>query len=313
MKNYFDSIRKYFQDELAKSARSYLKIGMELFHSPGRGGIGIQVPIGNLGIATELMLKTYIAMNNPILLFQGIPNELKIFFSCLGANPKNFHWRRYDIDLRSFAYKTIELDECISTFYVFFPNQKQFLKPYFRFLSSCRNISLHASIPSFQIYDLERTAYLALNVHKILHDEKTFGYYAYRPSDKDKAFVSAFDAERSDRVRKKIEDAKKKSKELIHETILTSVDGWEFYTTDCPICNSEGVVTGYTDMWVEGPDEANIDYGLNFFADSFECSECGLILEDVEELKLAGMDIEYDRSDDWDSWIEEHGPDMAEI
>jgi len=293
---------------------SYLRIGMELFHSHGQKGIGIQVPIGNLGIATELMLKTYITINNPLLLFHGLPNELKIFFSCLGMNLKNFNWRRYDIDLRSFAYKSIELNECISTFYVFFPDQKQFLKPYFRFLSSCRNISLHASIPSFQIYDLERTAYLALNIHKILNNEKTFRYYTFHPSDNDKAFVSDFNSERSERVRKKTEKAKKKSKQLLHKTSLVIVDGWDYFTTDCPICNSEGILTGYTDMWVEGPDENNVDYGLNFYADSFECSECGLLLEDVEELKLVGLDIEYDRSDDWDSWTEEHpGPDLEDI
>ncbi|MFW6130026.1 MAG: hypothetical protein ACOC56_02505 [Atribacterota bacterium] len=314
MKNYFDSISEYFQNELAKSAMSYLKIGLDLFHLSNRKLITIQAPIGNLGTATELMLKTYVSKKNPLLLFKGLPNELKILFSSLGKYPKNFKWRLYDIDLRSFSYKTIELDECISIFNIFFPEHKQFLKPYFRFLSSCRNISLHASIPSFQIYDLERTSYLALNIYKILNNKKTFGYHAYSQTEKDKEFISVFNAKRSNRVRKKMEEAKEKSKQLTSQTIFSSIEGWDFFSTSCPICNSEGVLTGYTDMWVTGSDENNIDYGLNFYADSFECSDCGLILDDVEELKLVGMDTEYDRSFEWDNWIEEHpGPSLEDI
>jgi hypothetical protein len=49
------------------------------------------------------------------------------------------------MDLRSFAFKTIELDEAISIFYVYVSKDKQILQPYFRFLSRTRNLSVHTS------------------------------------------------------------------------------------------------------------------------------------------------------------------------
>ncbi len=310
MKKYFDSIKKHLKNELAKSAKDYLVTGLSLFHS--RGSRGIQPSIGNLGTAIELMLKAFIADNNPLLIFKEIPNELKVLFSCPGTKLEGFNWRRYDSDLRSFAFKTIELDECISFFYIFFPLSKNLLQPYFRHLSNCRNVSLHAALPSFQIYDLERTAYLTLNVHKILNETKVFGYSAYYPTENDKKFFSSFDAERADRVRKKIKEAKQMSKGLDHDMSFLCTEGWDTYTTDCPICDSEGLLLGYTDIYATG-DQENLDYGLEFYADSFECVCCKLKLDDVKELKLAGMAIAYDRSKDLDKWCEENPLELGDV
>lgn len=310
MKNYFSVIQSHLQRELAISARDYLKVGMKLFHD--QSGIGIQASIGNLAIAIELMLKAFIVKYNPGLLFKDLPLELRVLFACPGEKIKSFYWRRYDIDLRSFGYKTIELDECISIFYILLPDHKQLLQPYFRFLANCRNKSVHASIPSFQNYDMDRTAYLALNIHKILVDAKVFGYFPYILSEKDKAFLTSFDAGRAERVSKKIEEAKKQSKELKHELSIINAEGWNCYATGCPICGSEGILGGYTDMWTSG-DMRNLDYGLDFYADSFECFECGLVLDDVKELELVGMKTTYDRSRDMDKWNEEHMPDINEI
>jgi len=244
LKKYFNSIRKHLQVELAKSARDYLKIGLSLYHD--RRSIGIQAPIGNLGIAIELMIKTYIAKNNPLLLFQGLPTELKVLFTCPDSSIKSFHWRRFDIDLRSFLYKTIEV-------------------------------------------------------------------WAYCPTKKDISFLSSFDMERAERVRKTIEAAKVKSKELKHDISLTSAEGWDEYNTECPICDSEGILTGNSDFHVLGEDETNFEIFLDFSADSFYCSECGLVLNDYKELELAGMDISYDRSSELDEWFEEHGPEPDEF
>jgi hypothetical protein len=48
---------------------------------------------------------------------------------------------------------------------------------------------------------------------------------------------------------------------------------------------------------------------LIFLADTFQCDGCGISLDDVEELKLAGMDIVYQRSDsDMDKWWAEQEP-----
>lgn len=310
MKQYFDSVREKLQTQLTRSGMGYLKFGLELFHNERRSSLArIEPAIGNLAIAVELMLKTFVVKNNPLLLFRELPLELRILFTCPDAIPsKGFNWRRYDIDLRSFNYKTLELDELISLFYVFFPNDKQALKPYFSLLSKCRNASVHSSLPSFQRYELERTAYLALRVSKVLDESQTFRYRGYVLKEDDKQFLSSFEEERTERVRKKVQEAKEKSKKLAPGDVWCVVDSWDAYPTSCPICGCEGVLTGYTEInYEESHDEFPHPY-LLFLADTFECNECGLILDDVQELELAGMEVCYERPEsDMDKWERDSG------
>jgi len=314
MKHYFDSIREKLQTELTRSGMGYLKSGLELFHNERRSSLGrIEPAIGNLAIAVELMLKTFVVKNNPLLLFRELPLELRILFTCPDAIPsKGFNWRRYDIDLRSFNYKTLELAELISLFYVFFPNHKQALKPYFSLLSRCRNASIHSSLPSFQRYELERTAYLALRVFKVLDESQAFRYRGYLLKEEDKQFLSSFEEERTERVRKKIDEAKEKSKALAHGQVGVYIDSWDAYTTSCPICGCDGVLTGGTEVDVDVDEEGSMNPYLVFLAETFKCEECGLSLDDVDELKLAGMDISYDRpQSDMDKWAREEAEEAG--
>lgn len=310
MKKYVENMTKTYTDELGRSAVQYLKAGLDLFHKQRQSYYAQpQIALGNLAIAVELMLKTLIAKNNLGLIFKNIPLELRVVFSCPQSIPESFNWRRYDIDLRSFAYKAIELNECISCFYTFFPDLRQTLQPHLKFLSNVRNMSLHSAFPSFQQYELDRVAFLALQIFKILRDNKILELFHYLPSEKDSKFLDDFQAERIERVKKVIENAKEKSRKISHKgsgIILDLSDSWDAYVFTCPICDSDGILGGYTeDDLVE--DEDGAFPSLGFFAEAFSCDECGLSLEDVEELELAGIDTHHDRSDDLDRWFAEEG------
>ena len=296
MKKYADSITQYLHEELKNSAVHYLRAGLELFHKARKtSSLNIQVALGNLGIAVELMLKAFIVKSSPLLLFKGMPIELQVLFACPDSLPRDFNRRPYDIDLRSFKYETKGLDECISLFYVLLPEHKQELYSHFQLLSRYRNASVHSALPSFQNYEVERFAFLALRLLLILQSLKIISEFGHISTKDDKQFLSAFKIERIDRVKNKIEDAKEKSKHIPTGRSSLSVDGWESYVTQCPICESDGVLSGYTDIHVEGPEE-DLDASLDFFADGFTCEDCGLQLDDTEELKLAGIDLHYDRS-----------------
>lgn len=193
MKEYFDNIRNQLRRELAGSAVGYLRVGLDLFHKERSSSYpSIQPAFGNLGIAIELMLKTYLVKNNPSLIFRDLPLDLQIIFACPEAELPGFNRRVHNVNLTSFNYKTAELDECISSFFVFFPESKQMLKPYFRYLSRSRNLSVHASLPSIQYYQLERTAYLALQLYDKLEKLNTFKYHFYFLTEADKVFQSFF-------------------------------------------------------------------------------------------------------------------------
>ncbi|MEK6681979.1 MAG: hypothetical protein AABY79_08455, partial [Nitrospirota bacterium] len=189
-------------------------------------------------IAIELMLKAFIFSKNPILVFKDLPLELRVAFTSPESVGDDFKWRQYDVSLRSFEYKTIEMDELISTYYVFRPDLRQELQPFFKLFTQCRNVSIHASLPSFQKYELERTAYLAMRLFKEILTAKIFGYKVYGISKDVDTIMSSLDAERANKVKQKIERAKKASKSLEHGRAYVSVDGWESYVTECPVCGS---------------------------------------------------------------------------
>lgn len=313
MRKLANSLTYYLLEEFKNSAISYLKIGLETFHKANKSeNLRSQPALGNLGIAVELMLKTFIISNNPLLLFEGLPIELQVLFTCPSSLPKDFNFRPYDIDLRSFKYKTKELNECISLFFVLLPEHKQELNAYMQLLSRYRNASVHSVLPSFQSFEVQRVAFLALRLLSILQFGKIISEYAHIITKEDKHFLSVFKLERINRVKKIIESAKEKSKHISSGSVSLSVDDWESYVTQCPICKSDAILSGYTDVRVEGQDEPDIS--LDFFADGFNCEECGLVLNDVEELRLAGIEWFYDRSSEFNAWDRDHSdpPDPSE-
>ncbi len=252
-------------------------------------------------IAIELMLKAFIFSKNPILVFKDLPLELRVAFTSPESVGDDFKWRQYDVSLRSFEYKTIEMDELISTYYVFRPDLRQELQPFFKLFTQCRNVSIHASLPSFQKYELERTAYLAMRLFKEILTAKIFGYKVYGISKDVDTIMSSLDAERANKVKQKIERAKKASKSLEHGRAYVSVDGWESYVTECPVCGSDGVLSGDTDVDYGHSEE---DISLNFLAVGFQCDDCKLELVDVKEMKLAGISTVYDRNLELEKWMD---------
>jgi hypothetical protein len=90
---------------------------------------------------------------------------------------------------------------------------------------------------------------------------------------------------------------------------MVGVGDWDVFTAGCPICGSEGLIFGYTDLSGEFEEDGSGSYRLDFLADSFQCDECGLILDDTEELRLVDMETYYDRSSELDQWFSEQEPD----
>ncbi len=309
MKEYVALTQDRIQRELARSAIGYFKVGLEFLHKERKSTHPLIEPaIGNLATAIELMLKAFLAKNNLVLLFNDLPLELTILFTCPDSLlSDSLSWRYLDNLLRASAHKTFELGELIASFYVFCPGKRQALRPYFKLLSRCRNASIHLSLPSFQRYELERTAYLALSVFQILDKEKYSPSFYYRLTKEDKRFLSEYNEERIERVRRKIEVAKENAKKAKDTWILA--DSWDTYETTCPICGCGGMLTGETQVEADFDEDGIASPYLIFLADTFQCDGCGISLDDVEELRLAGMHIVCQRSDsDMDKWWAEHEP-----
>jgi len=303
MKNKIIQIQKQYASDLSKSGLDYLKIGLEQFHKRRFSDyLGLQTSLGNITISIELILKAFLADKNLSLIFTGLPLELKVILTCPESIPSNNSWRNYDLKFRFGDYKTIELDECISSFFIFKPALKQSLHSHFRVISKSRNASVHSVFPSLKKYEIERVAYVALQLLESIKDSSLFKFSYLSLSDNDKDFLSKFQEDRIERVKKAIEKAKEKAHKVEGAGSSISVDSWEIYTTSCPVCESDALLIGYTEPYAEQEEVDFWSLGLNFFADSFGCDNCGLTLEDSEEIRLSGIDTNYDRTDEIDNY-----------
>ena len=303
MNNNVEAIRKELQNNLARSAMEYLKTAVDL-SMMGKfikftGDFRAQPVVGNFAIAIELMLKTFVFSKNPTLVY-NLPLELRVAFISPESVGDDLNWRPFDLPLRSFEYTAMEMSELIKTFYILRPDLKQEFQPFFELFSKCRNVSVHASLPSFQIYEVERTAYLALR----LFDEISpiFGVHRRGILRASETILTKLDTERANKVNKKIAAAKKAAQSIKQALPPIPFDGWESYVTKCPVCASDGVLRGDTD--IGGHSEE--DMSLNFLAESFQCHQCKLVLSDIKEMELAGMAKLYERNGDIDDWVEDH-------
>ncbi|MFC1693685.1 hypothetical protein ACFL1R_09290 [Candidatus Latescibacterota bacterium] len=307
MDDYILNLKNKYSEELGVAALGYLETGLELFHKHRRSDCSCsQTALGNIGMATELVIKSYIAAKNLGCIFKDIPPEMRIILSAPESIPPFFKWGKYSIDIRSGKYETLNFDDCILCFYILFPQMKQLLLPHISFFSKCRKQSLHFALSSLNLYDFERIVYGVLQIVMSLSREETIDFSWYYVTDNDKEFLQNFESKRVERVKLTIEKAKENLGEVdIDRSESLFAHDWESYVTTCPVCTSNGLLEGYTEMAI-GEDEDGSYPMLDFFGISFHCEECGLILNDIEELKLARMNILYDRSNELDRWFEKH-------
>jgi hypothetical protein len=251
-------------------------------------------------------LKAFIAEKNLGLIFRNIPPEIRVFLSCPENIPHFFQWRTFELDIRSGVFETLNLDECTSCFYIFFPHIKQLLMPHLRFLSRWGNIIGHNAQLTVESFEFERSGYAVLQVLSLLNESESSSLIYYTLSDSDRQFIESFEARRVERVKLALDQAKSQvyeSGDRGPEVIVPR--DWDTFVTQCPVCGYNGYLCGYSEVAI-GEDEEGPQSSLDFFATTYTCDVCGLKLHDIEEMMLANMAILYDRSEDLDRWFHEH-------
>jgi hypothetical protein len=291
------------QTEISKSlltaATAYYQTGIRRFHELRMvSHLEYQPAVGNLTISVELLLKAILAKRALGHLYTNLPSEAQLMLTYPESLPDSFAARLYANELRCFSYGTIELSQAISYFYQFFPGTRQELKPYLSLMTAARNVSVHGALPSFQRYDLERVAYVSTCLFAFVSESNLFdGFYVLFEKETHE-FLKSYKEERIRRVKDAITAAKTRSRAIEHYGFrIAQPSEWECYATKCPICGSDARAYGDT---TENTDEDGPS--LWFLANSFSCHECGLQLNDAEELKLAGIGVVYDRTVEFSKW-----------
>lgn len=295
---------KEVSKDLRLSSTSFYRIGIDVFHQSRMKSWGdFQPAIANLSISVELLLKSLIAKKAIRMLYANIPDEAQLLLCYPESLSKEHNSKSYLGDLKGFVFKTIELDKCISLFYHFFPDSKQEYKQFFSSLSTVRNLSVHASVPEFQRYELERIAYFSTSLFQFVSKSKVFGNFIFKVEKTTENFLKNYEDEKI----KKVKNALKTAKDIVKTGQLSKPEeyspDWDTMETVCPICESNAVFSGETE---ESFDEDGLR--LEFLCESFSCESCGLELGDYEELSLASLETSIDREgEDIEEWLLENG------
>ena len=292
--------------KLASAGLDYLRIGLNRFHSVyEKSNNNYQASIGNICIATELILKAIISHRSFILLFSNLPTEVKVKFTDKRSgsfiNLPPYH--RFNIE--NFHTKTIKFDRAIGIFYHLHPSAKQEFRPFLKTAADIRNVSVHGAIPEFQIYNSEWIAYSAISLIKFLKDEDYHFLSSFQITKQDKTFHELFDRERNKRVQKLVKEAQQKAKNVSPAFIDLPADVFDLHVIKCPICKSEAYLEGYTELESDNAGNGDIEIWLNFYAENFECEGCGLKLNGVEELELLDIDPIHEKTGSLDAWLDE--------
>lgn len=303
LKKEVEKLKDEISIDLKRSAQSYYTIGIDAFHrSRLKSWVDFQPAIGNLAISVELLLKAIIAYKAIRMLFSDLSDEAQLLLSYPETLSKEHNSKSFLNDLKNFSYQAIKLDKSIALFYLFFPELKQEFKQFFSSLASVRNISVHASIPDFQKYELDRIAYFSTKLFIAVTEIKALKYYHFKPSANTESFLKSYQDEKIKKVKNALENAKEQVKKGKLGKEVYYSDDWESMDINCPICGDIANVHGETE---EETDSDGIH--LTFLCESFSCITCGLELEDYEELELAGMDTTLERNEDIEKWADDHG------
>lgn len=296
------------------AGNSYLRIGLSEFHNTRFSDvIGAQPALGNLAIAVELLMKSTIAKRSLLLLWKNIPVEMKLALTVPESQIDQAAQRRFDLEARTGRYECYDFNECLALCFAIHSGMRNELGAHLKLMSSSRNSAVHSLMPRFGKHEVDRAAVASLRLFEIIKASDSRGYPTYALSEADKRFVSTFLAERVERVKRALDTAREKAKSPDAQETWTSASGWEEFSSKCPVCGSRCVLFGSTDIDAEQDEDGIYTPFLTFQAESLECNGCELKLEDFEELRLAGIDTAYDRSDEMDAWNSDHYVDYDEF
>ncbi|EKA7361558.1 TPA: hypothetical protein NJ503_004679 [Vibrio parahaemolyticus] len=295
-KNEVDKLVEDVSRNLLLSANSYYKLGLSVFEETrAKAWTDFQPAIGNISISIELLLKGVVAQKAFRLLYTNLPDEASLLISYPEVLSEAHNSKSFISDLKTFTSKTIDLDKSVSLFFHLYPELKQEFRPFLTSLSTVRNVSVHAAIPNYQKYELDRIVYYSTKLFAEVANRSVFKFNLFKIPPKLNDFIKMYEDEKVKSVQSALDKARKNLKKSKPHVPMILGDDWTEMGENCPICESLGIMTGET--------EFNSPADLHFLAETFKCDHCGLELEDYEEIDLAGMESTLDRSDELQEWF----------
>ncbi len=288
-----------FRDGLFQASKSYLSVGLFLFHEniedPYNGNT--QVALGNISIGLELLIKGYLAEQNLLMVVKDIPIELRAFLSVPDRLPDTYNWRRWTVDLIG-KQKLFEFDECVTNLkQLTTPDEAhQLLGASLKNVVAYRNLSVHNVLPKYHRGEVSATVYAGLKLILWMHKQSettTWNRALYTLSEEDSRFLETFQIDRTNKVRKAVTSATSRATTATPVPLELNPADYHQFRTPCPVCHNHGILTGDTERR-RLPGNIGMET-LTFMADTFTCPTCQLTLDSSEEMKSITMEVTYDR------------------
>lgn len=304
-----NNFKRSFISELSWSAIEYFKIGIRFIDEREKylSSTKYRVAIGNMSIAIELMLKSYLVEIHPLTILTGIPEELRLYLLNEENEIDGINFYKYiKIMNHKLNLKTIELQKVVSMFLKYESNVKQELNNYLRKMIKLRNESIHGTNIDVTRIEFEKIAYLTIKIFEKMSKHEYFKQHRKLIVNKKiDSFIKQYDKNLIDNLDKKVEKAKTNTKGTAEKKIITILSSLSEYVINCPICNNSAILGGYTDGEKKDeqyPEETD----LVFYAETFKCEFCGLSLDDYEELLLLDIDTVLDNNDSFGEWLDNY-------
>jgi len=266
----------------------------------------IQVAIGNICIAVELVIKSFAAKIHPLLLFKNLPEDLRLYLLNSEKPPESLKINnRVALFSKLDEFETIDFSKCISLIDTYKPVFYKEFKNYFKDIVIIRNNCIHSSFHEYNKIHYDRFAYLAILLFEVLNED------ICSPSIKSLLsleniirFKTIYKDAIAQRLHEKIIQARQKKAEK-DNSIVTICDPFSEYPYECPICESSIIINGSTNAHYQvDEDGMPVDVELYFEPENFICKKCGLEIDDFEEFLLLDMDTDYDLSDYKEEWMD---------
>src|SRR5262249_25000359 len=230
-------------------------------------------------IGVELMSKSFLAGENPLLIFDRVQPEIAWAVHRPGFGLNDVPSERIHTLMEAGGSRTIGLAGCIELLQARYPECVAELGEWGRRLAGWRAVCVHFVLPDVETRATQRVAFAALALAAFLSERRKERLLRFTPSEADKKFLADFDEDKARDLDARVAAAKKKVKDMTGRVIigLFADDGKDL---TCEVCGNDGVAFG----------ERSVEDGYEMlFLSEFTCDECGLRLYDADKMQQCGF------------------------
>lgn len=272
--------------DLHVAGAGYLRLGLDHMHKHSWAqGSWIQPALANMAIGVELMCKSFLASENPLLIFDRVRPEIAWAVHRPGFGLRDVPYERIHTMMDAGGSRTIGLSECIDFLQARFPDCVAELGEWGRRLAGWRAVCVHFVLPDVETRAVQRVAYAALSVAAFLSERRDDVLLRFTPSEADRQFLARFSREKAQDLDNRIKAAKKRVKDMTGKVMIVGLSADDATELTCKVCGNDGIAFGERSV-VEGHEM--------LFLSEFSCDECGLQLYDAEEMQQCGFETVHE-------------------